>query len=213
MAKRVKKTKTLVALSLILGLSVAWGQVKEPQQGAGAADKPPLPRCPVMDEPVDFFVSTPTDDGPVYFCCKPCITKYNKNPSEYSQKVAAQRTALAKLPKVQVACPISNKPVRSDVSLDDKGQKIHFCCPKCIEEFKADPAKQQARMAASYTYQTACPVDGAPIDPSVFIKVKGENRIFFHQLACKEAFLKDPKPFLPKLEEQGIALEASDIHE
>lgn len=214
MIKPLKITWCLIATFVVAaGLTIASGQPKEERKDGGAEGKPPLPHCPVMDEPVDFFVSTSTDDGPVFFCCKPCIAKYNKTPSAYAEKVAAQRLALARLPRIQVACPMSGKPVRDDVFVEDKGQKIHFCCPSCADEFKSNPAKYQAKLAASYTYQTSCPIDGDRIDPSVFVKVKGENRVFFHRTGCKEAFLKDPKPYLPKLEAQGIVLEASDIVE
>lgn len=214
MTNHLKRTwSAIVILGVAAGLSVAWGQPKEERKDGGTEGKPPLPQCPVMDQPVDFFISTSTDAGPVFFCCERCVTKFQNNPSEYAEKVAAQRLALARLLRIQVACPISGKPVRSDVFVEDKGQKINFCCPICADEFKSNPAKYQAKVAASYTYQSSCPVDGERIDPSVFIKVKGDNRIFFHRTACKEAFLKGPKPYLPKLEAQGIALDVADIIE
>lgn len=211
MERTFSKTWAIVALTSVLGLSIAWGQTKETQPIGGGTDKPQLPRCPVMDEPVDFFVSTPTSDGPVYFCCKPCITKYAKDPSEYAQKTTAQREALAKLPKIQVVCPVSGKTVRNDVVLDENGEKIYFCCPSCAEQYQSDPKPHLAKRAASYTYQTMCPIDGERIDPSVFVKIKADNRVYFHQSTCKEAFLKDPKPYLAKLADQGISLEPSDI--
>lgn len=214
MVKPLKITWCLIASFVVAaGLTVASGQPKEEGKSGESDGKPPLPLCPVMDEPVDFFVSAPTDSGPIYFCCKPCITKYQKNPDQYAGKIAAQRLALTKLPRIQVTCPMSGKPVRDDVVVEDKGQKIHFCCPNCADEFKASPAKHQGKVAASYTYQTQCPVDGDRIDPAVFAKTKSDNGIYFHRATCKEAFLKDPQPYLPKLAAQGIGVEAADFVE
>ena len=213
MIDQIKLWGLIVVIGSTLSLTVASGQSKEEQMTGGAEAKVPLPLCPVMGEPVDFFISTPTNDGPVYLCCKPCITKLNKNPAEYAEKVAAQRAALARLPRIQVVCPVSGKPIKNDVFVEQNGQKVYFCCPGCGEKFKAGTEKFKAQLAASYTYQTSCPVDGERIDPSVFVKAKGDNKIFLHSAACKEAFLKAPTPYLPKLEAQGIVIEATDIVE
>lgn len=214
MTTHLKRTWGLIVTFVVaVGLSLAWGQSTEERKEGGAEAKPSLPLCPVMGEPVDFFVSASTETGPVFFCCPPCIAKFEKDPAKYAEKVAAQRAALARLPRVQVVCPMSGKPVRSDIFVEEKGQKIFFCCPSCADEFKSNPAKYQGKVAASYSYQTLCPVDGERIDPTVFLKIKSGNSIFFHRTACKEAFLQDPKPYLSKLEAQGIALDVSDIVE
>lgn len=38
-------------------------------------------------------------------------------------------------------CPVMGKEVDPDVFIDHEGRRIGFCCPPCIDEFKADPAK------------------------------------------------------------------------
>lgn len=68
------------------------------QQTTGKGNERTLPNCPVMDQPIDFAISVRTADGPVYFCCKGCIAKYQANPAKYAEKVAAQRKALANRP-------------------------------------------------------------------------------------------------------------------
>ena len=85
------------------GISISLAQHAPGELGKVKA----LPNCPVMGEPIDFTVSTATDDGPVFFCCDGCIKKYNKNPEKYAENTAAQRAALKDRPKIQVACLIS----------------------------------------------------------------------------------------------------------
>jgi len=105
-----------------------------PHDGHDHADhkaKAAVPMCPIMGEPVNYFVNTQTDDGPVYFCCKGCIKKFNKKPAKYAAKVAEQKAVLAKLPKVQVACPVSGEVVDTEVTVDHNGEKVAFCCKKC----------------------------------------------------------------------------------
>src|SRR5262245_4713787 len=80
------------------------------------------PHCIVMDDdPIDFRVSVMTDDGPVYFCCKHCIKKYKADTAKYADHVKTQREALAKMPHVQVTCPLSGEPVKSSVFVEEKG--------------------------------------------------------------------------------------------
>src|SRR5262245_7092083 len=103
--KTIRLIIAFAALTLGLGLLTAHA---EPPKDSKA---PSLPLCPVMDEPVNFYIQTDTKDGPVYFCCKKCIAEYEKEPAKFADKVAAQRKALHALPAVQVACPISDHPV------------------------------------------------------------------------------------------------------
>ncbi len=111
-----------VVLALGVGLSISLAQVGQEEQGQPPGKEPALPNCPISAEPIDVSVSTNTDDGPVYFCCAPCIEKYTKNPAKYAKKVAAQREALKDRPKVQVSCPVSGKAVDQEFSADHEGQ-------------------------------------------------------------------------------------------
>jgi len=108
------KTKLLGAfltLTTMVGLGIATAMAK-PNDEKTVAE---LPKCPVMDEPVDFRISTMTDEGPVYFCCKMCVGKFNKDPKKYAEKTKVQRKALAKRDRVQVTCPISGEAIDKDV--------------------------------------------------------------------------------------------------
>ncbi len=170
-----------------------------------------LPKCPVMDEPVNFFVSAETEDGPVYFCCKGCIDKYKANPDKYAVKVAAQREALAELPKVQVTCPVTGKPVDGKTSIEHNGEKVYFFCPKCVAKFKEDPGKYKTALANSYTYQTKCPVMGGDINPQSFTTLAGGQRIYFCCPACEKKLFDHPAKYAPKLAEQGFMITPEQI--
>jgi YHS domain-containing protein len=170
-----------------------------------------LPLCPVMGDPVDFSVKTMTDDGPVYFCCENCIEKFNKKPQKYAPKVAAQRTALKKLERVQVNCRVSGNPIDGKTFAMVDGQGVYFCCKNCVAKYEKDPAKLKAKLEASYTYQTRCPVMGAEIDPAAFVDLPTGQRVYFCSQGCDDKLLKDPEKYAAKLAAQGINVDVSKL--
>ncbi|MCK6456713.1 MAG: hypothetical protein L6Q92_09320 [Phycisphaerae bacterium] len=175
------------------------------------APKSQLPKCPVMGDPVDFSVKTMTTKGPIYFCCADCIKKFETDPTKYDKQVAEQRKMLANLPKVQVTCPVSGKAVDKKAFVEKDGQKVYFCCKDCIAKYEKEPGRYVAPLAGSYTYQARCPVTGAPIDPTAFIKLKGGQTVYFCCDKCDEKFLKDPGKYAPKLELQGIYIDPKKV--
>lgn len=42
-------------------------------------------------------------------------------------------------PNVQTRCPVMGGAIEKDVFTDYRGVRIYFCCPPCIEDFRADP--------------------------------------------------------------------------
>jgi YHS domain-containing protein len=185
------------------------GKVEQPKQAETQESK--LPLCPLMDEPVDFTVKTLTGEGAVYFCCKECIPKYEKDPAKYAQKVAAQREALKKLERIQVSCPVSGNPIdgKTFAMFDDQG--VNFCCKDCPPKYGKDPAKYKAKLEASYTYQTKCPVSGDKIDPTAFTDLSTGQRIYLCCAGCGEKLLKDPAKYAPKLAEQGVNVDVKKL--
>ena len=195
--------------SLGLGTAVAG---PEHDHGVAKADfASVMPKCPVMDEPVDLSVKTYTEDGPVYFCRKGCIDKYKANPGEYAAKVSTQRAAVAKLPRVQVLCPVTGKPVDKKISAEHNGSKVYFCGPKCVDKFRKDPARYQTVLANSYIYQTKCPVMGGDIDPQSFTTLAGGQRVYFCCSGCETPLFKDPAKYAPKLAAQGFSIKPEQI--
>lgn len=189
-----------VMLTGVLGTNGAVAQ----QDGAQAEAK--LPLCPVMGKSIDFSMKTMTDDGPVYFCCKMCIKKFEKQPTKYSEKAAQQKAALAKMPRVQVNCPLSGRPIDKEIFVEVAGEKVYTCCNNCKSRYAANPGKYAAKLAASYTYQTKCPVMGGDINPAVFGDLPSGQRIYYCCANCDKKLQKNPAQYAAKLAEQGIKL-------
>jgi YHS domain-containing protein len=161
------------------------------------------PLCPGMK--ANLAVSLTTDDGPVFFCGKSCLEGYQKDTAKYADKVAAQRTALAALPKVQVLCPVEKTTVSLKSSLTKDGATIYFCCDDCKAKYEAEPAKYKANLANSYTYQVKCPVMSKPITPKWSIKLEGGETVYFCCGRCPGPYAKDPERYAPGLTAQGLA--------
>lgn len=202
-----------LALGVTITLAGASGQNVKGEQdhggghqhhGNASSNPADLPSCPLMGNPVNFGVKTNTTDGPVFFCCKACIKKYENDPDKYAPKVDEQRRILAKRSKVQVTCPVSSEVVDRSVSLQHAGQKVFFCCRGCVNKFKNNPDKYQAALANSYTYQTKCPVMGEDIDPQAFMVLSNGHRVFFCCARCESPLRKDPAKYSPNLVAQGF---------
>lgn len=201
----MKRWIQVSALAVALTFTVGLGAVS-------AADHK-LPNCPVMDEPIDFSVSTPSKEGPVYFCCKGCIKKFRDNPSKYEKGLVAQRAALAKLPKIQVTCPIKGGAIVKDAYAEKDGKKVYFCCKGCISKFNDHPEKYKAALAASYTYQTQCPVMDEEINPTVSDVLPDGKRVYYCCKGCNKKLLADPGKYAAKLAAQGTNINVAKIKE
>jgi len=194
-------------LLLPLALLAAFGLVRfsasaEPRKAGAAA----LPSCPVMGEPVNLYVRAETKDGPVYFCCAECIERFEEKPDKYSKAVSEQRKALAALPKVQVACPISGKAVNPKLSVEAGGQRVFVCCEMCVEPLRKDFDKYKTKLLGSYTYQTICPVGGEPINPGSSMDMGKGQTVYFCCDECKAKFQAEPAKYKARLAEQGYRL-------
>ncbi|HNO78141.1 MAG TPA: YHS domain-containing protein [Phycisphaerae bacterium] len=211
---------------LLFGAAIAFGSALTPARAqhdghAGnqgdlphddkAASQTPFARCPVTDEPINLAVGVQTADGPIFFCCKDCISKYQAKPAKYSAKVAEQRKSLADRPKTQVICPVSKDPVDQDISVESGGRKVYFCCKSCINQYRADPAKYASALANSFSYQTKCPVMGGDIDPKAFTTVSGGKPFYFCCDGCEKKFFKDPEKYTPNLTAQGFIVNPKEM--
>ena len=138
----MRSWKLMASLSLAVALCAVVGiGLAQADDDKGKADKPAFPICPLMGDAVDFSVKTMTKEGPVYFCCAMCIKKYEGSPEKYAKKVAMQRKAVAALPKVQVSCPLTGEKLDAKVYTEYKGEKVSFCCKRCLAKFNKTPAK------------------------------------------------------------------------
>jgi YHS domain-containing protein len=109
--------------------------------------------------------------------------------------------------KPQTKCPVNGDPIDKKVHIDYQGQRIYFCCPKCIPEFRKDPEKYFAKIAADgvqlENIQTTCPVSGEKLGEGdmgapVSLQYKGRTVMFCCKM-CIAKFEKEPAKYLAKL--------------
>lgn len=61
-------------------------------------------------------------------------------PAKTAGGTPAAVTAVAAI--VQTTCPVMDgNPIDKSVFTEYKGKKVYFCCPACIDKFKAEPEK------------------------------------------------------------------------
>lgn len=212
----MKSSKLVIALVAAFALNAGSNAVKAgPGCCGGPKDKKGVessaPKCPVTGESIDFSIKTDTKDGPVYFCCEGCVGKYTAKPDKYAKKVAAQREAVAAMPKVQVICPVTGEPIDKKFSTRLDGKKIYFCCKRCVAKFDKKPKKYAAKLADSYTHQTKCPVMGGDINPTVFSTLPDGRNVYYCCPGCEKPFFADPAKYVANLAAQGMKIDPEKI--
>ncbi len=208
----MRKTLAGSVIAASMAMTPVMAQHDHGSHGHGAhGQAAALPMCPVMGEPVNLALSVATDDGPVYFCCKGCVAKYQKNPGKYAAKATMQRKALADRAKVQVTCPVSQEPVDQKVFSESNGKKVYFCCKDCLGKYQGDPAKYAAALANSYTYQTKCPVMGGDINPKVSTTLSTGEMIYYCCPGCDKPLRENPAKYNKNLAAQGILVNWAEV--
>lgn len=93
--------------------------------------------CPFSGRPLNADTAIDVGGASVAFCCNNC-----KGRAEKAEDVLALIFGdIAKGFTLQTVCPLSNKPINVDISVEHDGKKVYFCCPGCPDGFKADPEK------------------------------------------------------------------------
>ncbi|MBX7167281.1 MAG: hypothetical protein K1X74_13205 [Pirellulales bacterium] len=100
--------------------------------------------CPLSGKPVNPDTMCDLGNAKVGFCCKNCMGKFQKASDE--EKLAMCCEDISKGYTLQTECPLSGKPVKTDIFVEHEGKKVYFCCPGCPAGFKADPAKYTAKL-------------------------------------------------------------------
>ncbi len=122
---------------------------------------------------------------------------------------AAALAADKPAPKAQTTCPVTGKAIDPKTSphVDWEGQRIYFADKAAADEFRKDPEKVFAKVAAEgvtlENIQTSCPVSGEALEGGdmgepVTIAYKGHT-IKFCCGMCPPKFQKEPAKYLAKL--------------
>ena len=103
----------------------------------------------------------------------------------------------------QKTCPVTGKPIRQDVFVEQDGIKVCFCCSNCPSKFKESPEKYLPavyRQVYPQSVQVKCPVMGGSVDGKTFIQYQG-RRIDFCCDGCPQAFKANPAKYLDKMKQ------------
>lgn len=46
----------------------------------------------------------------------------------------------------QTTCPVMGGPIDKNVFIEYQGKKVYFCCPACVDTFKANPEKYISKL-------------------------------------------------------------------
>jgi len=188
-------------LSMFVAAVVAVSGLKAAKEEAKKEFKA---TCPVSGKPAgeDHVLELKNGDK-VYFCCDKCPETFKGDRKKFELQVKRQLVETGQV--VQVACPLTGKPVNKDHMVEVGTTKVGFCCDKCEGKYKeaSDEDKLKMLFAAKdfnqgFTRQTKCPVSGKPINPEHFVDYKGK-KVYFCCPNCPAAFNKDPESFVDKL--------------
>ena len=134
---------TLVAVAFLMGAAVT----------IQAAPKQTL--CPLMiEDEIDEEEFLIYKGVKVFTCCGTCKKMWKQNPDYFAvvgAKQAPQLKAVASKtikPMKQLFCPVySDTRVHpKSLSMEYKGQKIHFSKKRAMDRFKANPAKYEKNL-------------------------------------------------------------------
>ncbi len=98
-------------------------------QSLVAADQKETCQCPVSGKPIDKAHSVEFMDMQVYFCCPNCPKAFQANTAKYENQAKSQFLCTSQIK--QVACPLSGRPMKENITAIVDGQTIHFCCKNC----------------------------------------------------------------------------------
>ena len=85
----VKMISVVALISFLMAVPVSYGYAKETNQTT----------CPVLGSPINKKVYVDYKGKRVYFCCPPCISKFNKDPEKYIKKMEEQGVVLENAPE------------------------------------------------------------------------------------------------------------------
>lgn len=124
--------------------------------------------------------------------------------SDMKNETKSDSTKTVKELAHQTLCPVMGDKIDSSSYLDIQGQRVYFCCDRCIKSFKKDPDKYFKEAAEEgvlfENIQKSCPVSGKELkNKETFVDYNG-RRVYFCCENCVSDFKADPAKYLEKLD-------------
>lgn len=185
----------LCAVVAVAGLMLLTaGMLNADDQGEGFKAS-----CPISGGPAKETVSVDYLGKKVYFCCPGCPAKFEADTAKYAPVANHQLLVTGQI--VQVGCPISGRAVNPDTAEELGNAKVAFCCENCQRKFNETEDKVAlvlAKLDKGFTLQTACPLSGKKINPSVAVEHEGK-KVYFCCPGCPAKFEAEPAKYTAKL--------------
>lgn len=93
--------------------------------------------CPISGRKLNPDTAIDVAGVEVAFCCENCQGKAEAA----DDALALLFGDFAKGFTVQTLCPVSNKPINPEQSVEHDGKQVYFCCGGCPKAFEKDPEK------------------------------------------------------------------------
>ena len=150
-------------------------------------------KCPISGKQAVAKGKVDYKGKAVYTCCTKCPKAFAADPEKFAVKANAQLVATKQA--VQVACPITGKPVDPKWKVEVAGVSVGFCCKNCCAKTAKSKGDEQLALAFAkfdkgYTTQTECPIAKKAINPKQFSEKDGK-KVYFCCEKCKAKFDKE----------------------
>ena len=100
--------------------------------------------CPLSGHDLDPNLNVKVNGVKIGLCCKNCKTKLDK--ASESKKLELVFTSLEKGFTLQTKCPVTDKTIDPQFSLEYKKKTVYFCCKNCPAAFKKNLEKYVAKL-------------------------------------------------------------------
>jgi YHS domain-containing protein len=188
-----------------------------PLMGGAAESESKGLTCPVSGK----AIATPGDQTTqvlgrtVDLCCPGCESKVTGDLAKYMPAIKQQLLAKGELK--QMTCPLSGKPINSEMTVSHEGTEIGFCCKGCKGKFETEAAVKEKTLKAlpdTLAWFDMCPGSGkavtADVKPISFEVAKGVKQdVYFCCPGCVAPFEKDPAASVAKLVKKQAAAKKS----
>lgn len=187
--------RTIIAIAAVLlgGYGLAPAQPAKPPE-AVSAERERVAQCPVTGAPISYDHRVRFRGRRVYFASADAAARFEADPYAYREGLTRQWADLRPL-QTQVRCPVTGKPVRMDVFVEQRTKDVYFADEAARQVWLGSPENYADRLEHCYTFQATCAVcENAPL-AEVSEEVNG-RAIYFCCPGCRGALDTDRAGFL-----------------
>jgi YHS domain-containing protein len=137
------KLRALTVLSVVAVIIAGSAIAAEATKEAKKVDLAKI-KCIMSGKAVAKDATADFNGGKVYFCCKNCVAKFEKDNTKFVSK-ANHQLALTEQVK-QKACPLSGKDIDSKTTIKVSDVDVAFCCGNCQKKASSLEGEKQIEL-------------------------------------------------------------------